>query len=147
MLLRVIVSLAAVFGLLFYLRNKLGARMGAAPSAQLRIIERKQLAAKSSLALVEVSGRRYLLGVAESSVNVLDSFEAPEIKESEEPGDGQPVESQNTEGEREKAFALTLNRSSANFKAPSGSADPLAGSILSAQTWRNMREALRRTVR
>lgn len=147
MLLRVIVSLAAVFGLLFYLRKKLGARMGAAPSAQLRIIERKQLAAKSSLALVEVSGRRYLLGVAESSVNVLDSFEAPEIEESEEPADGQPVESQNTEGEREKAFALTLNRSSANFKAPNGLADPLAGSILSAQTWRNMREALRRTVR
>ena len=78
MVLRVIVSLAAVFGLLFYLRKRVLTRFGSPRASQLSVVERQGLGPKSSVVLLDVQGRRYLLGVAESSISVLDSYEAPE---------------------------------------------------------------------
>lgn len=78
LLLRVLVSLAAVLGLLFYLRKRLLPRFASANSGEVRIIERHGVGAKSSVVLLESGGKRYLLGVGEASVNVLDTFDAPE---------------------------------------------------------------------
>lgn len=85
LLLRVLVSLAAVLGLLFYLRKRLLPRFGAANTGEVRIIERHGVGAKSSVVLLESGGKRYLLGVGEGTVNVLDTFDAPERKEPEVP--------------------------------------------------------------
>lgn len=74
LLLRVLVSLAAVFGLLFYLRKKLPARFTAPKDEALKVISRQAIGPKSSVVLVEACGSRYLLGVSDSAVNVLDSM-------------------------------------------------------------------------
>jgi flagellar protein FliO/FliZ len=159
LVLRVIVSLAAVFGLLFYLRKRVLTRFGSPRASQLSIVERQGLGPKSSVVLLDVQGRRYLLGVAESSISVLDSFEAPEpvVSESLEQA-GVPA----TMAERSRAFASSLNairigtvppndahagEATANgLSAPAVSPAPagaLAGSILSPDTWRRALAAAR----
>jgi flagellar protein FliO/FliZ len=159
LVLRVIVSLAAVFGLLFYLRKRVLTRFGSPRASQLSIVERQGLGPKSSVVLLDVQGRRYLLGVAESSISVLDSFEAPEpvVSQALEPA-GVPA----SVAERSRAFASSLNAmrlgtvpandphaggAAANAQsAPAVSAAPagaLAGSILSPDTWRRALAAAR----
>ena len=165
LVLRVLVSLAAVFGLLFYLRKRLLPRFGVPRTSQLSVVERQGLGPKSSVVLLDVQGRRYLLGVAESSVSVLDSFEAPE------PVVPDPLEAAGTPAtmaERSRAFAASLNAlrqgpaAAAETRAgggpeepattgeaapasllPSVPTGPLAGSILSPDTWRRAAAALR----
>ena len=160
MVLRVIVSLAAVFGLLFYLRKRVLTRFGSPRASQLSVVERQGLGPKSSVVLLDVQGRRYLLGVAESSISVLDSFEAPEPVETDAL---EQVNVQPTMAERSRAFAASLNSmrqggmpanepgtngTTANDRGtpaalsstPSGA---LAGSILSPDTWRRAVAAVR----
>lgn len=49
-----------------------------APERALRVVERATLTPRASLALVEVGGRRLLLGVAEQGISVLDTSEVPD---------------------------------------------------------------------
>ncbi|MDQ0094629.1 FliO/MopB family protein [Paeniglutamicibacter psychrophenolicus] len=168
LVLRVIISLAAVFGLLFYLRKRVLSRFGTPRATQLSVVERQGLGPKSSVVLLDVQGRRYLLGVAESSISVLDSFEAPE------PVVPDPLEEAGTPAtmaERSRAFAQSLNAlrqgpattAAAEIRAGDGGLEqpattgaaapaspapavptgPLAGSILSPETWRRAAAALR----
>ena len=167
LLLRVLVSLAAVFGLLFYLRKRLGARFGAPAAAQLNLVERRNLGPRSSVVLLDVQGRRYLLGVAESSISVLDSFEAPEPVSAPAP---EIADGSTTVAERSRAFAQSLLNVRPGSVSPDGpdaaaphpdaphagtaqpagavsvqdaATGPLAGSILSPDTWRRAAAALR----
>lgn len=63
LLLRVVISLAAVFGLLFYLRKRILPRFGTPNTNQVNVVERQSIGPKSSVVLLDVQGRRYLLGV------------------------------------------------------------------------------------
>ncbi|WP_181149689.1 flagellar biosynthetic protein FliO [Arthrobacter sp. MYb227] len=149
LLLRVIISLAAVLGLLFYLRKRILPRFGTQQTNRVNVVERQSIGPKSAVVLLDVQGRRYLLGVGESSINVLDSFEAPE------PLVLDPVAGQDQDGsaeQRSRSFAATLQKltgaaptETGNHGEPSSLAatSPLAGSILSAQTWRNAWTALK----
>lgn len=168
-LLRVLVSLAAVLGLLFYLRKRLLPRFASASTGEVRIIERHGVGAKSSVVLLEAGGKRYLLGVGETSVNVLDSFDAPEreeptlpissgprfalsmlhvgspaAKESHNPAEPEP----STET---AAFDELLDPSRRSMRELPGPARPeatgmLAGSILSPATWKQAAAALKRSI-
>lgn len=169
MVLRVVVSLAAVFGLLFYLRKRVLTRFGTPRASQLSVVERQGLGPKSSVVLLDVQGRRYLLGVAESSISVLDSFEAPEPVVPDALGQ---VPAPATMADRSRAFAASLNAvrqgtvaahdprvgesvtdgPHPGAAAPSAPASPaisvaptgaLAGSILSPDTWRRAVAAVR----
>lgn len=149
LLLRVVISLAAVLGLLFYLRKRILPRFGGAHTQQVNVVERQSVGPKSSVVLVDVQGRRYLLGVGESSINVLDSFEAPE------PPVLDPATSESLEGsaaQRSQSFAATLHKltgapppaTGTNGEHPTvAPTSPLAGSILAPQTWRNAWAALK----
>ncbi|MGL3805120.1 FliO/MopB family protein [Paeniglutamicibacter sp. R2-26] len=161
LLLRVLVSLAAVLGLLFYLRKRLLPRFGSPRTSQVTIVERHGIGPKSSVVLLDMHGRRYLLGVGEASINVLDSFEAPAgsaggagfggTEADALPADIADATDDATTGDdaaarRSETFARSLdNASGAPSGTPSGTpsggaADaapgPLAGSVLSAETWR-----------
>lgn len=171
MVLRVIVSLAAVFGLLFYLRRRLLPRFGVPRASQLTVVERQGLGPKSSVVLLDVQGRRYLLGVAESSISVLDSFEAPEPVV---PDPLEQVSAPATMAERSRAFAASLNAmrlgpvsandprvddvdpdgpqsavgataatALASSATSSAPSGALAGSILAPDTWRRALAAVR----
>ena len=78
--LRVVVALGAVFGaLLFAHRWITKGRPGSQPrNRQIAIVARQGLGAKAGIAVVDAGGRRYLLGVTEHSVTVLDTLGAAE---------------------------------------------------------------------
>lgn len=78
--LRVVVALGAVFGaLLFAHRWITKGRPGSAPrNRQISVVARQTLGAKAGIAVVDAGGRRYLLGVTEHSVTVLDTLGAAE---------------------------------------------------------------------
>jgi flagellar protein FliO/FliZ len=80
--LRVVVALGAVFGaLLFAHRWITKGRPGSQPrNKQISVVARQGLGAKAGIAVVDAGGRRYLLGVTEHAVTVLDTLgpaEAP----------------------------------------------------------------------
>lgn len=78
--LRVVVALGAVFGaLLFAHRWITKGRPGSEPrNRQISVVARQSLGAKAGIAVVDAGGRRYLLGVTEHSVTVLDTLGAAE---------------------------------------------------------------------
>lgn len=161
--LRVVLSLAAVFGLLIYLRRKFSARLGAPGSSLLSVVQRQPLGPKSSVVLIDVEGRRYLLGVSEAAVNVIDSYAAPaasldtesaaqsgqtsagpvlvhDLPDSEPANDAPQAVPTRKSLRAVNAFEAELRRSSQSSTRPS----LLSGSILDAQTWRDAQHALRR---
>lgn len=76
--LRVVLSLAVVLGLLWYLGRRLSST-GAARrrrASTIAVVGRQSLGGKASVAMVDVAGRRLLLGVAEHGVTLLTELEA-----------------------------------------------------------------------
>jgi flagellar protein FliO/FliZ len=74
--LRVVVSLAAVFGALWFAhRWFVKGRAGTQRARAIGVVARQGLGAKAGVAVVEAGGRRYLLGVTEHAVTVLDRLE------------------------------------------------------------------------
>ena len=76
--LRVALSLAAVVGLLWVLQRRMqkGTRRG--PTASLvSVVGRQGLGQKASVVVVDVEGRRFVLGVTEQSVTVLHDAVSP----------------------------------------------------------------------
>jgi len=83
--LRVALALGCVFGLLWWA----GRRMAGTPagrrarSASLDVVARQSLGQKASVALIEVEGRRLLLGVSEHGVTLLTEVaSAPVVEQS-----------------------------------------------------------------
>lgn len=74
--LRVVVALGAVFGALYFTHRWITkGRPGAtARNKQIAIVARQGLGAKAGIAIVDAAGRRYLLGVTEHAVTVLDTL-------------------------------------------------------------------------
>ncbi|MBW4042877.1 MAG: flagellar biosynthetic protein FliO [Acidobacteria bacterium] len=80
--LRVVVALGAVFGALMFAHRWITkGRPGSKPrNRQIEVVARQGLGAKAGIAVVDAGGRRYLLGVTEQAVTVLDTLgpaEAP----------------------------------------------------------------------
>lgn len=74
--LRVVVALGAVFGALFYAHRWItkGRPGSPAKARQIAVVARQGLGAKAGVAIVDAAGRRYLLGVTEHAVTVLDTL-------------------------------------------------------------------------
>jgi flagellar protein FliO/FliZ len=69
--LRVVLSLAVVLGLLWVLQRRLSRGTSARSSNVVTIVGRQGLGQKASVVVVDVDGRRFVLGVTEQSINVL----------------------------------------------------------------------------
>lgn len=117
--LRVVLALAAVFGLIWWLKRRVGSAVGQA-NAVLTVVTRRPLGQKSSVAVVDFNGRRLLLGVSETAVNVLSEAPAPAAD-----------------------FKQALERASDDSEDNTGdggsatpAAEPLAGSIFAQSTWK-----------
>jgi flagellar biosynthetic protein FliO len=76
--LRVVVALGAVFGALLLAHRWITkGRPGSAPrNKQISMVARQSLGAKAGIAVVDAGGKRYLLGVTEHAVTVLDTLGA-----------------------------------------------------------------------
>lgn len=76
--LRVALSLAAVLGLLWVLQRRLTRGSRATRSQNLvTVIGRQGIGQKASVVVVDIDGRRFVLGVTEQSVNVLHDGDLP----------------------------------------------------------------------
>ncbi len=153
-MLRVVVSLAAVLGVIWFLHRRVSRRqLRTKKKANPVVVVGKQgIAAKASVVVVDVDGRRLVLGVTEHSVNVLHSSEPTPVADAfaavlaeadaldlaaiqadaldlaafEAGADADDA----VDGAREPVPALVLT------DAPVAAASPVAGSILSASTWK-----------
>ncbi len=121
-MLRVVVSLAAVLGVIWYLHRRVSRRQlrTKKKTNPVTVVGKQGIAAKASVVVVDVDGRRLVLGVTEHSVNVLHSAEPAPVTEA--------------------SFAAVLAEADADADpdahAPAPAAGPVAGSILAASTWK-----------
>jgi flagellar protein FliO/FliZ len=79
--LRVVVSLAVVIGAIWFVQRRVsrgGARTKRA-GKPMSVIARQNLGPKASVAVVEFGGKRFLLGVTEHGIAVLDNSVAEEL--------------------------------------------------------------------
>jgi flagellar protein FliO/FliZ len=153
--LRVVVSLAAVLGLLWYVQRRITKKSGTQRAAGLvSVVGRQGIGPKASVVVVDVDGTRFVLGVTEQSVTVLHNAaqQAAEPAAALRPAAVLPVPSSHTNAE----FARVLTDASASeamepplaFRPrrgghPAGRGNKLGGSILSPTTWQQTAAVLR----
>ena len=154
--LRVIISLAVVLGVLWYLQKKLSKRgIGKAAGKSITLIGRQAVGPKASVAVVEIDGRRLVLGVTEHQVTVLSALERPVHPFEVSLADAQPavypdnvrpitapvpIRAVITTPEVVPAADQELRRPRRHRSQPTSR---MAGSILSPETWRQASAALR----
>lgn len=124
--LRVLLSLAAVLGIIWYAQRRISKGTRSKAGKAITIIGRQGIGAKASVAVIEMDGKRFLLGVTEHQVTILHTADAPV----------------------ETAAAFSQVMEAETGEAPAKPAlepakGPLAGSILSADTWRRAFASLR----
>ena len=159
--LRVLLSLAAVFGLLWYAGRRLSGTgtVRRSRAAAVSVVGRQSLGGKTGVALVEVGGRRLLLGVSEHGVNLLTEVDMPEpetaparterveldpeLLESVLPDTlpellptGVAARAASAAGPRVTPTLSPLSTPAARKPAVPKPRNPLEGSILDAATWR-----------
>lgn len=145
--LRVVVSLGVVLALLWYLQRRLSkGSLRTRKTNPVVVVGRQTIGPKASVVVVDVEGSRLVLGVTDGSITMLQSAEAPPVVDFEESLDAAvatyspltAVEPLQPAAEKPVPAAVA-----ASFA--SSSKGPLAGSILSPETWRQAAAALRRT--
>ena len=78
--LRVVFSLSAVLGLMWFLARVASSRLGGAHASVVRLVGRQSLGRTSSVAVVAVGERLLVVGVTESGVRLLTELDADEIE-------------------------------------------------------------------
>jgi len=162
--LRVALSLAAVLGLLWALQRRLTRGSRATRSQNLvTVVGRQGLGQKASVVVVDIDGRRFVLGVTEQNVNVLHDGDSPSAADAaagdsvfarslDAAATGTVVNAAtDTDPETELAPPLILRprhgASARSAQIRTGQARPnqsrLGGSILSPATWQQTAAALR----
>ena len=147
--LRVLLSLAAVVGLLWFLQRRITKGTQSTRATKLvNVVTRQGLAQKASVVVIDVGGKRFLLGLTEHSVTVLDATELPVLDTAAAFGsaltDAALADAVVTPGTR-KPVATPIPFPQ-QFDPRTGlprRAGALDGSILSLSTWKRAAVALR----
>lgn len=146
--LRVIVSLGVVLGVIWYAHRLINNKKPAKKNA-VTILGKQGLAAKASVVVIEAEGMRFVLGVTEHNVSVLHASEPlPQGATGEAfaevlainatvPSESEPEPE--PESESESASEPTPKHKAARTGTPA----LVAGSVLSAETWKRTYAALR----
>jgi flagellar protein FliO/FliZ len=145
--LRVVLSLAVVLGLLWVLQRRLSRGSGTRSANVVTVVGRQGVGQKASVVVVDVDGRRFVLGVTEQSINVLHNSEP-------DPFADVPATSASTFGRSlHAATASAAGHTDADeatepplaFRPRRHRGHPprLAGSILSPSTWQQTAAMLR----
>lgn len=140
-LLRVAVSLAVVVGLIWFIGRKVAARNGGLSRGRIRPVVRHGLGQRQSVQVLDVDTTRYVLGIAEHSISVLDSYPVPAAELPVEPPAAPMGIDRQIEGPVD--FRTNLAQAQARQSSAAVGQSPIAGSILSAQTWRQFFAVLR----
>ncbi len=165
--LRVLVSLGAVLGLLWWLQRRFSRTSGAGRAEQVpvRVVSRQPITPKASVVVVETGGQRFLLGVTEGSVNVLHTSDlAPETDTADQAPDAGFAASLQAAANGAQYAATDPTAGTVSGSAPAAPAtrraargahalptaapvpakSALSGSILAPETWRQTGDFLRR---
>ena len=136
--LRVIVSLGVVLGVIWYAHRLINSKKPAKKNA-VTILGKQGLAAKASVVVIEAEGMRFVLGVTEHNVSVLHTSE--------------PLPQEATAEAFAEVLAINANSDSDSASeseptpkhkaAYTGTPALVAGSVLSAETWKRTYAALR----
>lgn len=118
--LRVVFSLGAVVGLMWFLARMASRRMGGTHASVVRLVGRQSLGRTSSVAVVAVGARMLVVGVTENGVRLLTELEPGEVDV--------PTAAQATNSRDETRFS-TAEATQATGFVPQGS-------LLSTKTWR-----------
>ena len=156
--LRVILSLAVVLGLLWVLQRRLNRGAGARANNVVTVVGRQGVGQKASVVVVDVDGRRFVLGVTEQSISVLHDAETDHGAVAA----SRPVRVGSGNDRSAVAFAKSLHAASGGpTLVPAESDTPaeppltfrprrdrsagarLGGSILSPSTWQQTAALLR----
>jgi flagellar protein FliO/FliZ len=113
--LRVVLSLAVVLGLLWVLQRRLSRGSGARSADVVTVVGRQGLGQKASVVVVDVDGRRFVLGVTEQSINVLHT---QDTEPAAEPG-------ATTDTDSAAVFARSLHAQAAGPRLVSSAIPPL----------------------
>jgi len=152
--LRVALSLAVVFGLIWYIHRRLTrggkARLAATP---ITVLGKQAVGQKASVVVVDADGKRFILGVTEHSITVIHGGVAPAaafadvLAEATPAETGTETDTSQTPAPRPVAVAARTAAAptETGLVAP-GSRLPgaLGGSILSPSTWRQAAAVLGR---
>ena len=131
---RLLFSLAVVIGLLLLITRLSARRMRGPADSLIKLVERKALSRTSAISVVTVGGHVLVVGTTEHEVRLLTEFDASEIELSA-PGHLLSLSpEERREPDREAAVAQTATTAR-------------AGSILSAQTWKQALTAATKRVR
>lgn len=135
---RLLVSLAVVLGLMWVIARRLK-RPGRGKSSRLiDVLGRQQLSRTASVALVRVLDQALILGITDAQVTVLGDTDLASVQERlAEASRPRTTTGIATAGGAGTGAAAT---DAGTERRPSG---PLAGSALSASTWRQTVEAMR----
>lgn len=154
--LRVALSLAVVFGLIWYIHRRLTrggkARLTATP---ITVLGKQAVGQKASVVVVDADGKRFILGVTEHSITVIHGGVAPAAAFADVLAEATPAETGTETGTETsqtpapRPVAVAARTAAAptetGLVAP-GSRLPgaLGGSILSPSTWRQAAAVLGR---
>ena len=152
LVIKLVVALAVVVGLIWGLARA-KKRISPTNSATIQVLSKVPVSRKGSLLLVEVGGKKLMIGATENNISLLSVIdmlpETPEIKEERRPVQLDSFVVQRSDSPEALGFDLDLLDEDALASLKNSQADSaLAGSVLSAHTWRQLAATLReKTVR
>jgi flagellar protein FliO/FliZ len=125
---RLVVSLTVVVGLMLLLARLSMRRFQGRGDALVRVVHRQALSRSSSISVVSVGSRVLVIGTTEQQVNLLTELDPEEIEEADVTvlPTATPAEQQ----------ALTGGAHATAARSSYAAQGALAGSLLSAQTWK-----------
>lgn len=139
-----------MLGLLWFLQRRVSKTQARRRDAEpITVLGRQGIGPKAQLVVVQTDDARYVLGVTEHGVSVVDRLPlrpAPVVGE----GTGSTAEASSDDAEFDRILAAALTSPPAASPSPElrrrvrHRNDPLRGSILSPDTWRQTAEVLRR---
>lgn len=136
--LRLVFSLAVVIGLLLLLSRIAGKRFRGRAGAPIQVVHRQALSRNSGVAVVTVAGRVLVLGTTDHEVTLLTELEPDALEPETEPHGLVAMAA-----EEQRVRVMPTHRA-----APQQTKDgPLAGSVLSPDTWRQALRVTRGTSR
>lgn len=140
-----------MLGLLWYVQRRVGKRMQRRrDDTEISVIGRRALGSKAQMVIVETDDRRYVLGVTEHGVNLIDSLPASHVTRPLQSDFDSLLSEEKKKAVGDEAPSLRRHRRSTPSERSTRPEQParpdqLSGSILSPQTWRQTADFLRRT--
>jgi len=125
---RLVVSLSLVIGLLLLLAKVGGRRFRGKHDALVRVLHRHQLSRGSSVSVVAIGSRVLVLGTTEHQIRVLTELDPDEVADHE----ADILSLTDTVGDEDEVTASPTVGTPATARGTSA----LAGSVLSAATWK-----------